>query len=84
MSWRAITISGEAEIPLAGLGWTSLGVLVLTAMPSIDAEAWVPAVQERCALLVWGGDVLYLCHWMRQSDWQSCCHRRGASRSTRG
>jgi dipeptidase E len=24
-------------------------------------------VQEADALLVWGGDVLYLCHWIRQS-----------------
>jgi len=24
-------------------------------------------VREADALLVWGGDVLYLCHWMRQS-----------------
>jgi dipeptidase E len=42
-------------------------VLELTALPSIDDEAWIPMVQETDALLVWGGDVLYLCHWMRQS-----------------
>ena len=30
-------------------------------------ESWVPLVRETDALLVWGGDVLYLCHWMRQS-----------------
>ena len=30
-------------------------------------ESWVPAVREADALLVWGGDVLYLSHWMRQS-----------------
>jgi dipeptidase E len=65
MAWRAIC--GVAQSPLCGLGWKSLGVLELTALPSIDDEAWVPAVQETDALLVWGGDVLYLCHWMRQS-----------------
>jgi dipeptidase E len=27
----------------------------------------VPEVRETDALLVWGGDVLYLCYWMRQS-----------------
>jgi dipeptidase E len=27
----------------------------------------VPIVEETDALLVWGGDVLYLTHWMRQS-----------------
>jgi dipeptidase E len=44
-----------------------LGVLELTALPSIQQESWVPMLRETDALLVWGGDVLYLCHWMRQS-----------------
>jgi dipeptidase E len=60
-------ISGSASSPMCGLGWKSLGVLELTALPSIDDEAWVPAVQETDALLVWGGDPLYLSHWMRRS-----------------
>ena len=49
------------------LGWKSLGVLELTALPSIDKEKWVPWVRETDVLLVNGGDALYLCHWMRQS-----------------
>jgi dipeptidase E len=49
------------------LGWKSLGVLELTALPSIDEEHWVPMVQETDVLLVGGGDPLYLCYWMRQS-----------------
>src|SRR5947208_246639 len=49
------------------LGWKSLGVLELTALPSIDEELWVPMVQETDVLLVNGGDPLYLCYWMRQS-----------------
>ena len=49
------------------LGWKSLGVLELTALPSIDEEQWVPMVQETDVLLVDGGDALYLCYWMRQS-----------------
>src|SRR5690348_5389153 len=53
-------ISGAAASPLAGLGWKSLGVLELTAPPSINDEAWIPTVQETDALLVWGGDPLYL------------------------
>ncbi len=65
MAWQAV--SGTAKSPLAGLGWKSLGLLELTALPSIDDEAWVPTVQETDALLVWGGDPLYLAHWMRQS-----------------
>ena len=60
-------ISGTAPSPLCGLGWKSLGVLELTALPSIKEEYWVAAVQEADALLVWGGDVLYLCRWMRES-----------------
>ncbi|HEY7019617.1 MAG TPA: Type 1 glutamine amidotransferase-like domain-containing protein [Ktedonobacterales bacterium] len=65
MAWRAI--SGKSGGPLCGLGWKSMGLLELTALPSIDDEAWVPTVQETDALLVWGGDPLYLSYWMRQS-----------------
>jgi dipeptidase E len=61
-------ISGrEARTPMCELGWKSLGVLELTALPSIDEEHWVPLVRETEVLLVGGGDALYLCHWMRQS-----------------
>jgi dipeptidase E len=60
-------IRGLANSPLCELGWRSLGVLELTALPTIKKDVWVPMVQETDALLVWGGDVLYLCHWMRQS-----------------
>jgi dipeptidase E len=60
-------ISGNSENPMVALGWKSVGVLELTALPSIDRERWVPLVQEADALLVGGGDVLYLCHWMRES-----------------
>ena len=49
------------------MGWKSLGVLELTALPSIDEERWLPLVQEADTLLVEGGDPLYLCYWMRQS-----------------
>jgi dipeptidase E len=64
-AWQAIC--GHAKSPLCGLGWKSLGVLELTALPSIKEESWVPTVRETDALLVWGGDVLYLCYWMRRS-----------------
>ena len=64
-AWRLI--NGKAQGPLAEVGWKSLGVLELTALPSIDRESWVPLVRETDALLVWGGHVMYLCHWMRQS-----------------
>src|SRR5262249_4494182 len=50
MAWRAIC--GKAGGPLSELGWQSLGVLELTALPSIDDDAWIPTVQETDALLV--------------------------------
>lgn len=49
------------------LGWKSVGVLELTALPSIDQERWVRWVREADVLLVNGGDALYLGHWMRES-----------------
>jgi dipeptidase E len=52
---------------LTGLGWASLGVLELTALPSIGAQRWVPWVQAADVLLVDGGEATYLCHWMRES-----------------
>ena len=64
-AWRFIT--GRSTEPMCELGWKSLGVLELTALPSVDQERWVPLVQETDALLASGGDALYLCHWMRES-----------------
>jgi len=60
-------ISGTAPSPMSELGWKSLGVLELTALPSMKEALWVPRVEETDALLVWGGDVLYLRHWMQLS-----------------
>jgi len=65
-AWRFIS-GQEPRCPMCELGWKSLGVLELTALPSIDEEQWVPMVQETDALLVNGGDALYLCYWMRKS-----------------
>lgn len=60
-------ISGKTASPMTELGWKSLGVLELTALPSIKAEVWSAAVQAADALLVFGGDAFYLCRWMRES-----------------
>ena len=65
MAWKLI--SGRALSPLCELGWRSLGVLELTVLPSIDQELWVPLVKQTDALLVGGGDPLFLCEWMRRS-----------------
>jgi dipeptidase E len=66
MTWSFIS-GREARCPMCELGWKSLGVLELTALPSIDEERWGPWVREADVLLVAGGDALYLSHWMRQS-----------------
>ena len=63
--WRFV--SGQTPSPMTELGWKSVGVLELTALPSIDTERWVSWVREADVLLVNGGDALYLCHWMRES-----------------
>ena len=65
-AWRFIT-GREPETPMCELGWKSLGVLELTALPSIDEARWIPTVRETDVLLVAGGDPMYLCHWMRES-----------------
>jgi dipeptidase E len=65
MAWNSI--SGRSEISMARLDWKSVGMLELTALPSLDEERWVPWVREADVLLVSGGDALYLCHWLRES-----------------
>jgi len=60
-------IRGSLGDPFCELGWKSLGLLELTALPSIKQELWVPMLQETDALLVGGGDCQYLCYWMQQS-----------------
>ena len=74
-AWRCIS-GEETGTPTVGVGWKSMGVLELTALPSLDAEQWIPLVRETDVLLVEGGDATYLCHWMRQSglgtSWRRC------------
>src|ERR1700722_2035031 len=64
-AWEAIC--GKSKSPFAGLGWSTLGEQDLSVLPSIDEECWVPAVQETDALLVWGGDPVFLAYWMGRS-----------------
>ena len=64
-AWR--WINGRDGDTMCVLDWKSLGILELTALPSIDQKHWLPKVQETDALLVGGGDATYLYHWMRQS-----------------
>jgi dipeptidase E len=60
-------VVGEGPGEMCGLDWKSVGLLELTALPSIGEERWLPWVREADVLLVDGGDAGYLCHWMRES-----------------
>lgn len=64
-AWRFI--NGRSGCPMCELGWKSVGVLELTALPSIGRARWEPWVRAADVLLVVGGDAVYLAHWMRQS-----------------
>ena len=66
LAWNFIA-GEEPETPMAELGWKSVGVLELTALPSLDPARWQAAVQEADVLLVNGGDTIYLDRWMRES-----------------
>lgn len=59
-------IGGSLGDPFCDMGWKSLGLLELTALPSIKQEMWVPLLEETDALLVGGGDCQYLTYWMQQ------------------
>ena len=60
-------ITGTGPNPMTNLGWKSVGVLELTALPSIDRDRWVPLVEAADILIAAGGDAGYLAYWMRQS-----------------
>jgi len=60
-------IRGSLGDPFCEMGWKSLGILELTALPSIKRELWVPMLMETDALLIGGGDCQYLSYWMQTS-----------------
>ena len=60
-------IGGEAAPRMCQLGWKSIGILELSILPSIDRDKWLPTLAEADALLVWGGDPLFISYWMQQS-----------------
>jgi dipeptidase E len=64
-AWRFV--AGTSPGAMCDLGWKSVGLLELTALPTIGAERWVPWVRQADVLLVDGGDAVYLRHWMRES-----------------
>ena len=64
-AWRFV--AGRTPASMCDLGWKSVGLLELTALPTIGKERWVPWVRAADVLLVDGGEATYLCHWMRES-----------------
>ncbi|HEY8475109.1 MAG TPA: Type 1 glutamine amidotransferase-like domain-containing protein [Natronosporangium sp.] len=60
-------VVGKPQLVMSSSQWESVGLLELTALPTISEERWVPWVRDADVLLVDGGDATYLCHWMRQS-----------------
>jgi dipeptidase E len=66
-SARAFVAGAPGWEATTGLGWASIGLLELAALPTIGVERWEPWVREADVLLVDGGDATYLCHWMRKS-----------------
>jgi dipeptidase E len=65
-AWEFVAGRGSGS-PMTALGWKSVGLVELTALPTIDKERWVPWVQGADALLVDGGDAVYLCRWLHAS-----------------
>lgn len=60
-------IGGEAASRMCQLGWKSIGILELSVLSSIDKANWLPSLEKTDALLVWGGDPLFISYWMQQS-----------------
>ncbi|RFM26464.1 Type 1 glutamine amidotransferase-like domain-containing protein [Deminuibacter soli] len=60
-------ICGTLGDPFCDMGWQSLGILELTALPGIQQSIWLNKLREADALLVGGGDCQYLTYWMRQT-----------------
>ena len=65
MARRVLT--GEGMPPMINIGWKSIEYLELISLPSAGRDTWKDAVRETDALLVWGGDPMFLCHWMWES-----------------
>ncbi len=82
--WRSTADRWDGMQGLAGLGWKSVGVLELTALPSIDRNRWEPWVRDADVLLVDGGEAVYLRHWMVESGLADLLpDARGHTRSER-
>src|ERR1044071_6243586 len=54
------SLSGlSTNTPMIGLGWKSIGVLELTALPRLPRESWVPVAEAAAVLLATAGGARY-------------------------
>jgi dipeptidase E len=60
-------IAGKMKDALVDLGWKTMGLFEITALTSIKKDVWVSSFDDADALLVWGGDPLYLAYWFEIS-----------------
>lgn len=65
--WRSTAGAWGDDPGLVGLGWKTVGVLELTALPTIAEERWTAWVREADVLLVDGGEARYLAEWLQRS-----------------
>lgn len=65
--WRSVAAARPGQIGLGQLGWKSVGLLELTALPSIGRDRWERWVRDADVLLVDGGEAVYLARWIRES-----------------
>jgi dipeptidase E len=65
-AWRFVS-GREPRCPMVELGWKSVGLLELTALPHLPRERWTAWIRSADILLVNGGDAVFLAHWIRQS-----------------
>jgi dipeptidase E len=57
----------EMSAYVTSMGWKELGTIELTALPTIEEDHWLPAVEAADAIIVGGGNTGYLSYWMQQS-----------------
>lgn len=60
-------VTDGSPVSMTGLGWRSVGLLELTALPTMARERWEPWVRDADVLLVDGGEATFLAHWVRSS-----------------
>ena len=71
-------IHGVAKSPFCELGWKSLGVLELTALPSIKKENWC-LWSKRLTPCWWEEVRCFICAiGCGNRDWRTSCRRCGA------